>query len=100
LKSDCIFIIFDGVIPSAAVFQAERGIWRGGILAVRARLPSTSLRPGSRPAGENAGLRNDAAKEDKIQIDTLPRSFPCLAKPAKPFDSAQGRLWAPPLIFH
>ena len=45
---------FDGVIPSAAVLQAERGTSPGQQFAREIR----------RPAGESAGLRDDAAFEN------------------------------------
>jgi hypothetical protein len=49
-----ISIAFGGVIPSRAVFQAERGISRGATHDAREIPP---------PAGENAGVRDDASRK-------------------------------------
>jgi hypothetical protein len=63
LNSGYVCIFIDGVIPSEAALQAELGI---------SRAVSGNAREIPRPAGENAGLRDDSTEEGKIQTDTLP----------------------------
>jgi hypothetical protein len=62
-----------GVILSGAVFQAER---RACPSEVEGDLPRTTvLREIPRPAGESAGLRNDAAFDGRFQTEPLPGSL-------------------------
>ena len=53
------------------------------------RRPFVGTREIPRPAGDSAGLRDDAARDGRAM-------FPRLAKAARPFDCAQGGLWGTP----